>query len=84
MNRQWLSLLAESGTALFVSVAPDALGPEQKAALRDALAQAAVPREAAEPLDWLQDTCPQHWKMDGATRTFDWTGSGVTSPFNWA
>src|SRR5438270_8322197 len=30
LNRQWLDLLARSGTMLFVSLAPDALGKPQK------------------------------------------------------
>ena len=34
LNRQWLDLLSRSGTPLFVSAAPDAVGPEQRSALR--------------------------------------------------
>ena len=41
LNRQWLDLLARSGTMLFVSLAPDALGDEQRRDLRAALALAA-------------------------------------------
>ena len=33
LNRQWLDLLSRSGTPLFVSAAPDAVGPEQRSAL---------------------------------------------------
>jgi alpha-galactosidase len=81
LNRPWLSLVAQSGTALFVSAAPEALGPEQRSALREAFACAARPRPVAEPLDWLTDTCPQRWKIEGETRTFDWFGAGLASPF---
>ena len=38
MNRQWLDLLSRSGTMLFVSLAPDALGAEQRRDLTAALA----------------------------------------------
>ncbi|HEY0074214.1 MAG TPA: hypothetical protein VGB77_08940 [Abditibacteriaceae bacterium] len=72
LNRQWLFLLARSGTPLFVSAAPDALGPEQKAALRDAFALAAQPQPAAEPLDWLNNTSPRRWKFGEETVTFNW------------
>lgn len=40
-NRQWLKLLAASGTPLFVSAHPDVLGAEQRAAVRAAFARAA-------------------------------------------
>ena len=35
LNRQWLDLLARSGTATIVSVAPSQRGPEQRAALKE-------------------------------------------------
>ena len=41
-NKQWLDLLARSGTMLFVSLAPDALGEEQRRDLRAALALASA------------------------------------------
>ena len=38
LNRQWLDVLARSGTALFISPSPDATGAEQRKALRRRLA----------------------------------------------
>jgi alpha-galactosidase len=76
LNRQWLDLLARSGTPLFVSAAPDALGPEQSAALKEAFARAAVPQPAAEPLDWLHTTCPRRWKFGNETATYNWYDEG--------
>jgi alpha-galactosidase len=72
LNRQWLDLLARSGTPLFVSAAPDALGTEQKAALRDAFALAARPQPAGEPLDWMNSTCPRRWRFGRETMTYRW------------
>ncbi|MBC8104411.1 MAG: hypothetical protein H7Z41_17685 [Cytophagales bacterium] len=73
-NRQWLDLLARSGTPLFVSADPAALGPEPRAALTEAFARAAVPTKPAEPLDWLETTCPRLWRFaDGETIRYDWT-----------
>lgn len=85
-NRAWLDLLARSGTALFVSAHPDAVGPEQRAALREAFAVASLPIEPAEPLDWLETTCPRVWRFGGAngeTQTYDWhpfPGSSFACP----
>lgn len=59
MNEKWLDVLARSGTPLFVSAAPDALGDAQKQALRAAFRMASEPRTPAEPLDWMETTCPR-------------------------
>ena len=72
LNRQWLDLLARSGTMLFLSIAPEALGDDQRRDLRAALDQAARPQPLAEPLDWQQSSWPRTWKLDGADVTFDW------------
>jgi len=72
LNRQWLDLLARSGTMLFVSVAPDALGDEQRRDLRAALALAARPQPLGEPLDWQQSSWPKRWKLMGTDVTYDW------------
>ncbi len=79
LNRQWLDLLARSGTMLFVSLAPDALGIQQRRDLRSALAQAALPRPLGEPVDWLDDTWPTRWRFQGRMQQYDWVGpDGVT------
>lgn len=75
LNRQWLDLLARSGTMLFVSLAPDALGAQQRADLKAAFAMASVPQPLGEPLDWMQNVYPSRWRMMGAERRFDWVGS---------
>ena len=71
-NRQWLDLLARSGTMLFVSIAPDALGDDQRRDLRAALALAARPQPLAEPLDWQQSSWPRRWRAMGSDVTYDW------------
>ena len=55
---RWLRLVAASGTPLFLSHARDALGAEQKAAVREAFALAAAPQPPAEPLDWIELDLP--------------------------
>ncbi len=80
LNRQWLDLLARSGTPLFVSAAPDAVGPAQREALRAAFARAASPHPIAEPLDWLDTTCPRRWRINGEEVRFDWLGADGADP----
>lgn len=72
LNKQWLDLLAKSGTPLFVSISPDALGPEQEAALKAAFRIAAAPQPVAEPLDWLDTTCPNFWSIGEETQEYRW------------
>ena len=82
-NKQWLDLVARSGTALFVSAHPDTIGPEQRAALCEAFSRAAVPTVPAEPLDWMETTCPRHWRCGGETHIYDWQpfpGSAFACP----
>lgn len=81
LNSQWLDLLAKSGTTLFVSLAPDALGAQQRHDLRDALALAASRQSLAEPLDWQRTVYPKQWRFPDRERTFDWVGpDGVGLP----
>ena len=76
LNSQWLELLARSGTPLFVSADPKAIGPEQKDALMSAFEIAATPQPIAEPLDWLETTSPAHWKFGNEKRVFKWISDG--------
>jgi alpha-galactosidase len=76
LAERWLRLVAGSGTPLFLSHARGALGPEQKAAVREAFALAAIEQPSAEPLDWLETTCPRRWRLGGREVAFEWTGAG--------
>lgn len=81
LNRQWLDLLARSGTMLFASLAPDALGAQQRRDLRAALALAATHQPLAEPLDWQRTVYPEHWRLMGRERSFEWVGpDGAGAP----
>lgn len=72
LNQQWLELLAYSGTPLFISAAQEAVGPEQRAAIRAALQRAAQPQPPAEPLDWMDTTTPADWRFGETETTYDW------------
>jgi alpha-galactosidase len=84
-NRQWLDVLARSGTATLVSVAPSQRGPEQRAALRDAFKMAAAGGAGAKPIDWMETSAPGHWRGTGnrgaSERHYDWAGRDGAFPF---
>lgn len=71
-NRQWLDILARSGTPLFVSFPKSSVRPEQEQALRSALAAASGPLPVGEPLDWLETRTPAHWRLNGQDVMFSW------------
>jgi alpha-galactosidase len=75
LNKQWLDLLSRSSTPLFVSAAPDAVASKQRRALREAFARVAVVQPVAEPLDWLETTTPERWRIGGENITYDWYGA---------
>jgi len=71
-NEQWMRLVAGSGTPLFISTQPDALGPEQRRSIQASFTLAARKQPAGEPLDWLTNHLPGEWKLGGQVRKFDW------------
>jgi alpha-galactosidase len=79
-NRQWLDLVSRSGTMLFVSLAPDALGAEQRRDLKAALVLAAAPQPLGEPLDWQRSVYPSRWRLMGRERSYDWVGADGAGP----
>src|SRR5262245_41079905 len=83
LDRQFLDLVAKSGTALFVSVDPRTVTPEQKSAYRDAMmtALSGGARGGAEPLDWLHTTAPREGRMRGRRGAYAGEGAWGTLPF---
>ena len=72
LNRQWLELLSRSGTPLFVSADPEHVGTKEKKAMREAFRKASLQLPMAEPLDWLDTSCPARWKLEGDSVSFKW------------
>lgn len=85
-NRQFLDLVARSGTALFVSVAPASrttqVDDDLSSALRLAL-DGGNPG-GVEPLDWLHTTTPEQWRCGSDILTYDWLAEIGADPFEWA
>lgn len=85
-NRQWLDLLAHSGSATLVSVAPSQRGSEQRAALKDAFQLVATGGTSVSPVDWMETSTPEQWRVAKAieprrNRSYSWSGSEGASPF---
>ncbi len=72
LTRQWLDLVARSGTALFISADPAVVADGQKPALKAALDAASRAHEPGEPLDWMDTTTPARWRLDGKTVRYEW------------
>ena len=81
MTRQWLDLLARSGTPLFISADPKLIVGEQRQAIRTALARAGRMQREPEPLDWMETTAPRRWKFGTEEKTYDWFSDEGASPF---
>ena len=72
-NKQWLQLLAESGSPLFISAQPAAMGEAQKTAVKEAFARASSHQPLGEPLDWITNHQPKKWRLNGRIVDFTWT-----------
>lgn len=74
LDRQFLDLVARSGTALFISVDPQTIQPAQKAVFRTAMqtALSGGTPGGCEPLDWLHTTAPRTWRFGQETVTYNW------------
>jgi len=72
LTRQWLDLVARSGTALFVSVDPAGIAAEQKPAIKAALAQAAQTHPPGVPMHSMDTMTPEDWDLDGKPAHYNW------------
>ena len=71
-NRQWLDLLARSGSPLFVSCKPDIPTPEELDDLRRAYAKGSLQADELIPLDWMETPYPSSYLINGEEVHYDW------------
>jgi alpha-galactosidase len=71
-NKQWMQLVAKSGTPLFISAQPEATGSAQKATIKECFALASKDLPVGEPLDWMESAVPRRWKLKGEEVEFNW------------
>ena len=71
LNRQWLDLLAKSGSPLFISAQPAAITPDIAEDLYKALKVNSLQEDTAEPIDWLYHMVPECWRINNRTKHYD-------------
>lgn len=73
LNGEWLRALSVSGTPLFVSYNPKL--PEDEQAFADlsaAFSRSAKQEDEFYPIDWMENTCPERWMLNGEEVRFKW------------
>jgi alpha-galactosidase len=71
-NREWLNLLAKSGSPLFVSCDPYKVTDEMKKDLKEAFLVNSVQTNKCIPIDIDENLLPSKYDIDGETVSFDW------------
>lgn len=71
-NREWLRAVSVSGTPLFVSCDPKVADEEIYADLEAAFTRSAAQTDELIPLDWMENTCPERWPLNGEEIRFRW------------
>ena len=80
LNRQWIDLLAKSGTPMFLSCPDGALSEEQEAELKKLYRIASEQKTTAEPLDWMWNSTPSQWLIGGKKVSYCWNTDKLPEP----
>lgn len=73
LNSQWLRMVAESGTSLFVSCKPSVADGRIYEDLKREYSPASRQNGSIVPLDWMETNQPREYLLDGEKVIFDWT-----------
>jgi alpha-galactosidase len=80
-NRQWLDVVARSGTVLLVSPQAAATGPQQRDAIRAAF-QISTSGAGTVATDWQNNSTPEQWQFrPAAQKDYDWCQDSGAWPF---
>ena len=71
-NKQWLDVLAKSGTPLFVSIADDVDFDNISIDIVDALKKASENDVVSKPIDWMESKMPRIWESVYGKDEYDW------------
>jgi alpha-galactosidase len=74
-NKQWLDLLARSGTMLFVSLAPDALGADERVISKPRWRWPPCRTHCASLSTGSRSIYPTRWRLMGRETAYDWVGA---------
>ncbi len=82
LNREWLRLLSESGTPLFVSCKPGICDAKQLDEIASALSRSSEQTDECVPLDWMENAYPERFLINGKEEIFNWYDANPTNVFN--
>ena len=71
-NREWATLLARSGSPLFISCADGTMSAAEEEEMAALYRFAALQQDETEPVDWLWNNTPNRWLINGEERRFNW------------
>lgn len=71
-NKQWLDVLAKSGTPLFVSIAEDIEWESVKDDIAEAFKRNSENAETSKPLDWMETLTPRRWESAYGIDEYRW------------
>ena len=80
-NREWLRAVSESGQALFISADPDKMGEEQMRDMREALVRNSIGKDEMIPIDWMENTAPERYLVNGEIHEYNWYAPDGTGRF---
>lgn len=80
-NREWLRAVGDSGTPLFVSADPDLMTDEIMRDMREALCRNSLGADCTVPVDWMENTAPELYLVNGEERRYNWYASDGTWQF---
>lgn len=73
-NLQFAELIARCNSTLFVSAVPDVLTARDIDRLIEIFRCAAMEKNAAEPVDWMERAIPEEIMWNGQLYRYDWNG----------
>lgn len=82
LNREWMKALAVSGTSLFIACRPGTADQAMQEEIRQSLARNLKQEDTLVPLDWMENSCPKRWLLNGEEIHFNWLpeeGAGIES-----
>lgn len=71
-NREWLKLLARSGSCLFVSCKSDTLQGDALSELEEEYLWGSKQSDLLYPIDWMENVTPERYMLNGKELTFNW------------
>lgn len=71
-NRQWLDVLAKSGTPLFVSIADNVYTDEIREDIAKAFEYAVNNQDVSVPIDWRETPLPTKWRSSYGIDEYEW------------